>query len=283
MALKYDSTTNTLSNAAGDSIGVKIATAGSDRLVFNNDGTWYIGGSSGTAGQVLTSNGANAAPTWQTPVSGLADPGSNGLVIRTSLGVTTSRTITGTTNQITVSDGDGVSANPTVAIASNPVIPGTAAMQIPQGTQGQRPGSPQGGMIRYDLTATIFEGYQNGAWVPMITSTVPYDIGFSVVGKPDDNATIVTFVAPRLFTITANFAGSQSKAGVAATFESVFTIRKNGAQIGTITYDSASSVGVFAGAAASFAVGDILTVNAPTLQDSTLANIGISFFATTNV
>lgn len=35
------------------------------RLTIEPDGSWNVGGSNGTAGQVLTSNGAAAAPTWQ--------------------------------------------------------------------------------------------------------------------------------------------------------------------------------------------------------------------------
>jgi hypothetical protein len=46
--------------------------------------------------------------------SGLADPGGNGVVVRTSSGVTTNRTITASTG-IVVTNGDGVSGNPTVA------------------------------------------------------------------------------------------------------------------------------------------------------------------------
>lgn len=47
--------------------------------------------------------------------SGLADPGSNGIVVRTALNTTTARTLTAGTN-VTVSNGDGVSGNPTVNV-----------------------------------------------------------------------------------------------------------------------------------------------------------------------
>jgi len=43
---------------------------------------------------------------------------SNGLLTRTSSGTFTSRTVTGTTDVITVTNGDGVSGNPTITIAS---------------------------------------------------------------------------------------------------------------------------------------------------------------------
>jgi hypothetical protein len=57
--------------------------------------------------------------SWSTPAGGgggIADPGSNGLLSRTALNTTVSRSITGTTNQVNVTNGDGVSGNPTLAL-----------------------------------------------------------------------------------------------------------------------------------------------------------------------
>lgn len=48
-------------------------------------------------------------------ISGLS---SNGLIARTSSSTAASRTITGTTNVITVTDGDGVAGNPTITVGS---------------------------------------------------------------------------------------------------------------------------------------------------------------------
>lgn len=45
-------------------------------------------------------------------------PASNGMVARTAAGTTTNRTITGTTNVITVTNGDGVSGDPTLTVGS---------------------------------------------------------------------------------------------------------------------------------------------------------------------
>jgi hypothetical protein len=47
---------------------------------------------------------------------GMADPGSNGVVVRTALNTTTARSIAAGTN-VSVSNGDGVSGNPTVNVA----------------------------------------------------------------------------------------------------------------------------------------------------------------------
>ncbi|MBL7700662.1 MAG: hypothetical protein JNM14_00310 [Ferruginibacter sp.] len=43
---------------------------GTERLKVNNTGAFSIGGNYGTAGQVLTSNGSGAAPTWQSAGAG---------------------------------------------------------------------------------------------------------------------------------------------------------------------------------------------------------------------
>jgi hypothetical protein len=54
--------------------------------------------------------------------TGLGDPGANGVVVRTSLGTTTPRTLTGTANQITIVNGDGVAGNPTISIPTSPIF-----------------------------------------------------------------------------------------------------------------------------------------------------------------
>lgn len=46
----------------------------------------------------------------------LPDPGSNGIIVRTALQTLVTRTITGTANEISVSNGDGTAGNPTISI-----------------------------------------------------------------------------------------------------------------------------------------------------------------------
>lgn len=47
---------------------------------------------------------------------GLGDPGANGVVVRTSAGTTVARTVTGTANQVVVTNGTGVAGNPTLSL-----------------------------------------------------------------------------------------------------------------------------------------------------------------------
>lgn len=75
------------------------------------------------------------------------------------------RTITGTANQITVVNGSGVSGDPTITIATDPILPGTGAVTIPSGTIGQKPVGSDG-QIRYNTQTSVYEGYASGGWSP---------------------------------------------------------------------------------------------------------------------
>ncbi len=85
----------------------------------------------------------------------------NGLVARTADDTFAARTLTGTSNEIDVSNGNGVSSDPTVGLSDNPVVPGTGAIRVPAGTTAQRPAGTNG-EIRYNSTLGQFEGYNSG-------------------------------------------------------------------------------------------------------------------------
>jgi len=73
------------------------------------------------------------------------------------------RVLTGTANQITVTNGDGQSGNPTFLIADNPVLPGTASMTVVVGTSAQQPVGANGQM-RFNSDTQTFDGYSAGTW-----------------------------------------------------------------------------------------------------------------------
>ncbi|HWC52855.1 MAG TPA: hypothetical protein VG676_04645 [Chitinophagaceae bacterium] len=86
-----------------------------------NSSTGVIGITQATT----STNGYLSSTDWNTfnnkQASGnyLTDPGSSGIVARTALNTTASRTITGTSNRITLTNGNGVSGNPTIDISSS--------------------------------------------------------------------------------------------------------------------------------------------------------------------
>lgn len=122
---------------------------------------------SGAGLNVSNGSGVSGNPTFQ--LTGVAASVANltgtGMLALTSAGTAvTGRDITGTANQINVVNGNGASGNPTISLANNAIFPGTASINVPSGTTGQRPSPAANGDIRYNTTIALFEGYLNGAW-----------------------------------------------------------------------------------------------------------------------
>jgi fibronectin-binding autotransporter adhesin len=72
------------------------------------------------------------------------------------------RQILGTTDQITVYNGNG-SDNISITLATNPAMPGTAAMTIPVGSTAQQPVGANG-QFRFNSDTQTFDGYAAGSW-----------------------------------------------------------------------------------------------------------------------
>ena len=70
----------------------------------------------------------------------------------------------GTANQVNVVDGTNVTPS-VVSIASNPIIPGIAAMTLPKGALADRPAGV-GGMVRFNTTNTETEQFNGTNWLP---------------------------------------------------------------------------------------------------------------------
>jgi hypothetical protein len=132
--------------------------------------------------------------------------GSTGLV-GVSGGNVSSLAISGTTNQISVTNGDGSTGNPTVALASNPVVPGTAAITFPSGTTAQR-GSGGNGQFRYNTDLGLFEGYANGAWGSVTTGSGVTSIatGTGLTGGPITSTGTISIDTA----VVATLSGSQT-------------------------------------------------------------------------
>ena len=173
---RYVGATNGLTITDGGAQGLfNISTTGA-LLSLVNSGTGFQVKTSSTAitGRSIAVSGAGLAITDGNGIAGdptialagqvlnLANASINGFVVLTSAGAITSTTLTGTANQIGITNPTGV-GNPVFSIANDPVMPGNGAMTIPVGTTGQQPVASVNGMIRYDSTVGAFFGY-SGSW-----------------------------------------------------------------------------------------------------------------------
>lgn len=109
----------------------------------------------------------------------------------------------------------------------------------------------------------------------------PYDVGGTYPGVPAASVVLIRYPFPRAVTFPAGLTDSKGVAGVAATAQTDFDIKKNGASVGTMRFAAAGTTATFIAASpASFAAGDILTVVAPATPDATLADVGYSLAGT---
>jgi len=120
---------------------------------------------SGNGLSITNGSGVSGDPTiaLSGQAANFANASFNGIVVLSTAGAITSATITGTSNQTSVTNGNGISGNPTVGLADNVVLPGTGAMTVVSGTSAQQPFGSQG-QFRFNTDTQTFDGYSSGSW-----------------------------------------------------------------------------------------------------------------------
>jgi len=116
--------------------------------------------------------------------------------------------------------------------------------------------------------------------VPSAPTESSYDIVFQMEAAPTASEIIGRFGAVRGYSLPTNCSGAYAEADNAATAESVFLLKKNGVQFGTMTWAAAGTVATIASTATSFAIGDLLTWVGPGTPDDTLSGVGVTIPAT---
>lgn len=116
-----------------------------------------------TAVEARTNLGIGSSATADFPVA-------NGLIAKLSDNTLVARTITGTAGYITVTNGDGVSGNPTINVGANVAKTDADAawttktsIRLPAGSTAER-GTAASGRIRFNTELNRFEGYNGTEW-----------------------------------------------------------------------------------------------------------------------
>ena len=113
---------------------------------------------------VSDGNGVSGNPTFSLTgiAAAIANASGTGMLAIVGGSTIAGRQITGTANQITVANGNGA-GNPTIAIESDAIMPGTAGMIIPKGTSAQQPVGAEG-QFRFNTSTSTFDGFSAGIW-----------------------------------------------------------------------------------------------------------------------
>lgn len=134
-------------------------------------------------------------------------------------------------------------------------------------------------------TSALASSLANYYTKSQIDSQRYYDVCFTNFGAVGPNAQVGLIQLQRPVTMAANFTGSGAKAKTAATAQTIFSVKKNGAEVGTITFEASGTTGILAttgGTDVSFAAGDVLEVVGPGTADTTLANVTITLVGLTS-
>lgn len=98
--------------------------------------------------------------------------------------------------------------------------------------------------------------------------------------RPASGEEVIGYLMTTEVTFLAAFAGSVAKAIVASSETAVYSVRKNGVQIGTLTFNTGNTSGVFAMASPNtFLPNDRFSVIAPDPRDATLSGVAMTFVA----
>lgn len=96
----------------------------------------------------------------------------------------------------------------------------------------------------------------------------------------EDDELILRYIFTQSVTLPANLVGSYVTSGVAATAETIITVKKNGSSFGTLTFAISGTSATFSTTLTSFVAGDYLDIAGPATADTTLADVAFSFYGT---
>lgn len=132
---------------------------------------------SGIANSLARSDHTHAISGFQIEdpdLTAIAALSTTGIAVRTNTSTWATRSILGTTDQISVLNSAGVAGNITLSLSPNTILPGLQGVQLPSGASVDRNISPNNGTLRYNTTTGKTEVFQQGDW---------FELGTTILGK----------------------------------------------------------------------------------------------------
>jgi hypothetical protein len=171
---------------------------------------------SGNGLSVANGDGIAGNPTLQLTGLPAALASSSGTGMLAIVGGTTiaNRTLTGTPNQIAVTDGNGAN-NPAISLSSNPIIPGLAGLTLPVGATADRSVSAGVGTIRYNTSANAFEGYTATGWGFIVAGAAVTSFSAGTTGLTPGTASTGAIVLGGILNVVNGGSGTATPALVA--------------------------------------------------------------------
>jgi hypothetical protein len=138
-----------------------------DYSLANQSGSAFRGDLNNALSAIATNNSNSTDPATTFANQWYVDTGDNTLKIRNAAN-SAYVNVSAVGGIGTANLGLALAASPTftgtATFAGNILMSGTGTLDLPVGTTGERPGSPNNGMIRYNTTLTRYEGYSGSAW-----------------------------------------------------------------------------------------------------------------------
>lgn len=144
----------------------------------------------GAANGYASLDSAGNLPATQLPTKLEAFNGLDGLgfLVQSAVGTYTNRSLVGTINQVTITNGNGIAGDCTIAIADNPVMPGVAGVSVPTGDISERSVSAPDGTMRYNDELLQLEAKIQGSWQRLLAGSVD-NAAVSIRRTTNQNAT----------------------------------------------------------------------------------------------
>jgi hypothetical protein len=243
---------------------------------------------SGSGLSVTDGNGVSGNPTFQLTgvAASVAGLSGTGMLAMTGGGTTVSgRDLLGTANQITVTDGNGASGNPTFAIASNATFPGTGGITIPNGSTAQQPAGTNG-QFRFNTDTQTFDGFSAGSWRQFSVSGGISSFSAGSTGFTPSSPTAGNIVLGGTLNVDSGGSGANTLTGYlvgngTSPFTAVATIPNSGLTnssitIGSTTVSLGDTITTFAGTSISGATNTLSNIGNSSLTNSAITINGSS-------